>query len=167
MGFDAFGPSQVPRPPKPVDTSSFLSEVARRQRIDDRGIAINASSVAAVAARTPSTQISTGTLNGSGIGSATFVVPALGASVSWVHAVAKVDCAASGDDAELWVNFSGSGIQGHFDYGKQPPSSLGLQAVGASTGGRATPGTTIALNVYCPIEAGESFTVTFYASPAR
>lgn len=166
MGFDGYGPSQVPRPAKPVEPSGFFADLARRQRIDDRRLT-DATGVAKVAARTASTQISTGTLNGSGIGSASYTVPDVGTSVVWVQAVALVSGITSGDDAELWVYFSGSGVQGNHGHAKQPPVGLGLQVVGAATAARATTGATIALNLYCPIEAGETFTVTFHASPAR
>lgn len=166
MGFDGYGPSQVPRPPKGTTQEGFLADIARRQRIDDRRMD-DAAGTSEVASRTPATQITTGTLNGSGVGSASYVVPNVGTSITWVHAVADVSCDASGDDAELWVYFSGSGAQGHDGYGKQPPTALGRAAVGAATASKCTPGTTVALNLYCPIEAGESFTVTFHASPAR
>lgn len=166
MGFDGYGPSQVPRPAKPVEPTGFLADLARRQRNDDRRLD-DASGVAEVAARTATTQISTGTLNGSGIGSASFTVPDVGTTVVWVQAVALVSGITSGDDAELWVHFSGSGIQGSFAYGKQPSAVIGLGAVGATVAGRASVGATIALNLACPIEPSESFTATFHASPAR
>jgi hypothetical protein len=166
MGFDAFGPTQVPRPSQQTDTSSFFADLARKQRADDRAIG-DTTGLARIADRTPSSQISTGTLDGSGIGSASYVVPSLGASFTWVQMVADVSCALSGDDAELWISVSGASTQNHEGYGKQPPVGLGTQAVGAITASRVAPGATISLGLYCPIEAGESYTVTFSASPSR
>lgn len=47
MGADGWGPTRVPKPPKPVTTEDMMTEGQRRQRQDDRRIEVGSRAAAA------------------------------------------------------------------------------------------------------------------------